>query len=279
MFNQQLTDYVRQQKTAGESDEEIRRKLIENGWKEDDIKSCFADLNPPNDTPVYIAERPPMTEFKQPETEVIVKRSKGNLIGVIIILLLGISLTGSWLIYWKLNQKINSPGNNNTDQKKVVSPVNNTMEYQNYNNQVNGFSMQYPKDWKVEENSSPGIIVNMLNPNPDTDNGNRFAANVNVVSEDTGKLSLADYIVLSKKVLVNSFTDYKSVTEKNKTVNGKEAVIIEATYQMGVYQLHNLQMFIVYNGKAFVVTGTSLNSAWDNYKNILETVISSFALK
>jgi hypothetical protein len=311
MANQQLIEYILQQKANGVSDGEIKSRLIDSGWEEADIEDGFAEIPQPQQ-PIYQAEEPviaetpaetemppeekpeikeepvtfePIPEATPPEEK---KGPKTLIILIIIAVLAGILGVGTWIVYKKVsknlfavtgsNANIINPTEENTPipLPSVVPAGNQTQTYKNTNY---GFSIQTPAGWKSDDSGTSGVIVSLINSVPDSDSGNRFAANVNVVSESTGTLSLDNYVISSKKVLNTSFNNYKIITENKITVNGLQGDLIEATYEMGVYQLHNLQLFIVSNSKAYVVTGTALNSVWSTYKNILSSSIMSFALQ
>jgi hypothetical protein len=278
MANQLMTDYIREQRAAGFQDEQIKKSLQESGWELTEIEAGLRETEIP--VKPILESPPPQPTPEIPAVE-IKKGPRTGLILLIIAVILSLLGISTWLIYQKISKNMFSGTNykNNIINPSETSSSGNESKNQTYNNAAYGFSINYPGGWKAEENSTSGVIVNIINSTPDTDNGNRFAANINVVSEDTGTLNLADYVKLSKKVLNDTFTNYKVVTENQITINGKDGILTESIYEMGAYQLHNYQMFIINNSKSYVITATTLDSSWNNYKDVLRTALMSFVLK
>jgi hypothetical protein len=142
-----------------------------------------------------------------------------------------------------------------------------------------GFKFSLPKGWKADESGSFGTLVSVANPESDVDGENKFAANINIVTEAALEVTLDEYLSASKEVLKKSFTDYNLIAERNVDVGGKAGGLLEASYNMGVYPLRNMQLIVVDNGKAYVLTATTLNSTWDKYKDVFEGSLLSFTLR
>jgi hypothetical protein len=333
-MNPQLNEYIEQQLAAGASREELKKRLLESGWNEDEIEQGFLEVEKPvipSPAPLPEAEpeskpepekpaeivhldmpqidihqqEAPNTEipsvtsaYGTPEPREMIspdirvdatsKRNAPNamLVLVIVAILAGILGIGTWLIYQRVSKNFfgdNATGsamiNPSAEPTTVPSPVPTSVAGKPYNNDTYGFNIVPPQNWRTDESGTSGIIVNFLNTAPDADNGNKFAANINVVSENVGNVNLDNYVGSSKKVLMGSFTNYTVVTERNIVVGEKPAVLIESTYEMGIYSLHNLQLFIVNNQKAYVVTATALSSAWNNYFGQMNASVMSFRLK
>jgi hypothetical protein len=269
MINQQLIDYIQQQRASNVPDADIKKSLTDIGWETADIEAGFGSLVE-NDVVITELKEEPKKE-KKPKTRVI-------LIGVAVIA--GLIGLGIWTRFPKSNVEETDVINPSAENTPIVTPKPEKVTQNNnqYVNQNYHFKINYPKEWKSEENGSAGVIVNMINPSVDTDKGNRFATNINVVSESTGNLTLTDYVAMSKKVLNESFTNYTNVSEEPVDIKGKPGVLIEATYEMGVYKLHNIQLFVVNDGRSYVITATALNSVWSTYKAYLNQNVLSFEL-
>lgn len=287
MINQQLIDYIQLQKSNNISEEEIKNKLIERGWDTSDVDEGFKSLLPAS--PIVTEEvkkelpvnsEPIMVEIPE-ETKKPPESNKPPVFFILIVIAVvaGLIISGVWYLFSRKITPKTSVISPTTESSPTSTPEEtNNINTNIYSNTALRLKINYPKEWKSEENNSSGVIVNLYNPVADSDNGNRFATNINIVSENTGNLTVADYVKMSKKVLNESFTNYSSVSENNITVNSKAGTLIEATYEMGVYKLHNLQLFIVSEGKAYVITATTLNSMWNSYKDILNTALNSFEL-
>jgi len=115
------------------------------------------------------------------------------------------------------------------------------------------------------------------NPNLDTEQDSKFTANMNIVIEETTQ-QLADYVQTSKNLLSQNFENHVLVSEREAIGMTEPGVILESTFDQGVFKLHNLQMVRIIDNKAYVVTAVSLDSAWENYRQIFESSLASFQL-
>ncbi len=168
-----------------------------------------------------------------------------------------------------------SPVSEATDSGLTVTG---DVELKQFTSSKGGFKISHPKDWRVDESGSFGTLVSVANTVSDDDSGNKFSVNINVVSEAAVDVTLDDYLAASKEVLTKSFSNYQLINEQRKTIGGKDGVILEARYDMGVYPLHNLQLILIDKGKAYVITATALNSAWEKYQGQLDASLMSFIL-
>jgi hypothetical protein len=141
-----------------------------------------------------------------------------------------------------------------------------------------GFKMLPPKDWRIDESGSFGTLATFSNLTIDEDKGNKFAANINVVTEEAKGTTLDEYLKLSKEMLQKTFTSYKVESETKVKIGTYDAVLLEATYEMGVFSLHNIQLMVLVKDSAYVVTGTSLATTWETYKELISASLMTFAI-
>lgn len=149
---------------------------------------------------------------------------------------------------------------------------------QTYKNEKYGFKINAPKGWRVDESGLMGTHVIFFNNNTDYVGSIPFVANINVISESAKGLSLNDYIDNSKEVLLKILKNYKITEDKSVKINGAEAYLIGGTFVMDELHLRNSQLIVIKNDKAYVVTGTALESNWDKYKNLFESSLVTFEL-
>jgi len=147
-----------------------------------------------------------------------------------------------------------------------------------YTNDKEGFSINAPKAWNVDESGKLGTSVVFLNTKPDKEGANVFDANINVISGPTKGLDLNNYINGQKKGLPKLFNDYKLVEDRTVDVHGMQGHILGNTFTQGVFQLRDLQLIVVKDGKAYIITGTALESTWDTYKDLMESSLLTFTL-
>ncbi len=146
---------------------------------------------------------------------------------------------------------------------------------QPYENLNYGFRIIPPKDWTVDESGQFGDAVFFFGPTVFTSDGKPIKININVGSEST-KLGLDEYAEANKSILSEAFSDYKLVEDRKITVRGREAYIVGGTFSAQGVNIRNRQMMIIENGKAFIVTATNLESAWDQYDDLIDASLNTF---
>lgn len=146
-----------------------------------------------------------------------------------------------------------------------------------YENLQYNFKINYPKGWKINEKGEFGSIVVFFNPNIDQKNNDFFSSNINIVIDDLKESNLEDYVISAKKGLQEFLNNWRLIEEKEVTLNNETiGYIIGGTFTQGNYYLRNLQLFVEKDGLVFILTGTTLESKWDKYKDIIETSLRSF---
>lgn len=163
-----------------------------------------------------------------------------------------------------------------TNIEKVNSNVT-SLDIKPYANSQYGFQMHAPKNWRIDE--SEVDTVYFINTKTNKEGVNSFSANINVSLESSTGLDLNNFTNNAKITLPKSLNNYKAIDDKSVTVNGVETRMISGTFIHEVYHLRNLQMIVVKNNKAYIVTGTALESTWDQYKDIIESSLMTFSLK
>lgn len=266
------------------------------------------DLGLPTKSEVRVVVEPESTEVKSglvekvwanqpPATTGEAAKTGGGwktflLVGLVMLGVAGVAV-GTWVVAKAIADRIGQPELEmpiGGGESRVPSPTPESatesgltrgggMEQTPFASSKAGFKFSYPVTWRVDESGSFGTLVSVANPVSDVDGENKFAANINIVTEAAANVSLDEYLSASKEVLKKSFTDYNLAAERKVEVGGKPAVLLEASYNMGVYPLHNMQLMLVDSGKAYVITATTLDSTWDNYKDVFEGSLLSFTLQ
>jgi hypothetical protein len=148
-----------------------------------------------------------------------------------------------------------------------------------YSDPKEGFTIVTPSDWLTDTTGKFGTKVLFYNPKADKTASSTFTANVNVLTEPVDELTSLTYMEMSKKGLKEVYPDYTVLREGMLMVSGHEGRVIEATFTQGVFPVHNVQLVVVFNKKATVVTGTSLASAWEKNVEAIEKAVRSVGVK
>jgi hypothetical protein len=133
-----------------------------------------------------------------------------------------------------------------------------------------GISIQQPKGWTIDESGKYGAELFFFNNAVDKVSGKSFTANINLTTEGTQGYSLKSYVDASKKYIKKSFPGYKSLPDRNVTVNGKPGVIIGGTFTQQGYKIRNEQLITISGDKAYIVTATALASTWTKYSALFD---------
>ncbi len=140
-----------------------------------------------------------------------------------------------------------------------------------YENSEYGFSISFPSGW--EETPSSDVVVLYTN-----DDG---SASVNVIVEDT-TLPLADYTVESKAQLEN-LDYYELISERNRAIGGLNAYELVFAWTLFTdnetyYDLQDKQVFLIQNGKAYVITCGADYGVYDSFVPTFDQTLDTFRL-
>ena len=146
-----------------------------------------------------------------------------------------------------------------------------------YENDVYGISVEYPDDWGISENYMGGIVAfaSLFEGADD-----RFAENVNIFYEPlpNDTITLDEYAGLSISFLEDYFNDFELLESKNTLINNMLAKRLVYTYDQGTYIIKIMQILIVRDKEAFVITYTAESEKYDDYLDIADHIIQSFRL-
>jgi len=69
MLEQQLVDYIKKAKAAGQSDEQTRALLYKNGWSEEEVGEAYTSLSQPQTQPQPQPQQPQVRPQVQPQPQ------------------------------------------------------------------------------------------------------------------------------------------------------------------------------------------------------------------
>lgn len=143
----------------------------------------------------------------------------------------------------------------------------------------NGYSIQYPSDWQLDNSGQMGtsfILFSALVSDKD-----QFKENVNLLVQDlTGyNLDLDKYVEISENQIKTMVTDGNLILSNRLNKGGKEFQKTMYTGSQGIFKLKFEQYYWVIGNKAYVLTLTCEQSQFDAYKETGEKILESFNLK
>lgn len=149
--------------------------------------------------------------------------------------------------------------------KPAPANIDATRDWQIYENAAHNLKIKYPPDWtKKEEN---GLIVRF------SSSGN---VNVSLVSEDLSgfpSMKLDEYFTLSMTHIEKEFKDFRLIENTPVTLGNVKARKIVYTAGVEGLNLKFMQMLILINQKAYVLT---YNAMANDYDKNLETANNIF---
>ena len=149
-----------------------------------------------------------------------------------------------------------------------------------YTNDDFDFMIKAPTDWDEDDSGSYGAVVFFYDPDVDTEDGQSFATNINVLVTDVTEY--CDNIEDCRDLMLESVESYSADAEVLDTefvdVNGSDGYIITANYSQGGFTLRGTQLIVLEGNLLYTVTGTSLRSTADNYTEIFDDSLMSFEL-
>lgn len=146
-----------------------------------------------------------------------------------------------------------------------------------YENETYNFKLEYPEGWMVEEGfmGCAAAFISM------SESASEFHPNLNVVVQDISKypnLTLEKYCEFNMLQLGNFVTDFRLISNEKGSLSSNPAVIYIYDGKQGVYNLRWMQVYTLYNNKAYIVTFTSEKTQFNKYKEIAKGIINSFTI-
>ncbi len=154
----------------------------------------------------------------------------------------------------------------------TIAPI--TLE--NYTHASLGFKINSPAGWTKDESGQLGTVVIFMNTQAETQGENAFNASINVTSSDLTGSTLEEVLAASKAQLPVVFQNHQLTTEKEVMINDQKAYLIGSKFTQGVFDLENMQLLAAHGERVYVVTATSLATAWEKYEKAFEESLLSF---
>lgn len=123
-----------------------------------------------------------------------------------------------------------------------------------------GFSLRYPSDWEADGGKDPLVFLAV---GPFVAGMNSFRINVNVVMETVpADLTVERYEALNESQMGLLFQGYRRLRTDRTTVGNVPALLRYFTWRRNDgLELYQMQLNVVSNGRAYVVTGTTLTQS------------------
>lgn len=138
------------------------------------------------------------------------------------------------------------------------------------------FSIEYPANWKLNENPQAGVLFNILAPT-DTEKDD-FRENVNLITQDLSNqpMTLNEFVQLSEKQ-INAMGNIAILLSSKRIKTDKgEFHKLYYNYKPTPFQLTIEQFIWIKNGKAYILTFTAEMEAYVKYREMSQQILNSF---
>lgn len=168
--------------------------------------------------------------------------------------------------------------NLNMEETATVEPPATPEGFTEYKNEEKGYAIAYPSDWIAEEDYADASLV-LVKP-LEADGG--YFVTMNVVTEEAAALPLKVYLASAEDELASSYDDYKKISSSEYTLNGVEAAeLVYSALLPGEdggdsIPAQLLQVLVIYNGRMYVITAATDESAFDETEPVFREVVSTF---
>jgi acetaldehyde dehydrogenase (acetylating) len=135
-----------------------------------------------------------------------------------------------------------------------------------------GVGLTYPVEWTMDRSGAQGTSVIFLSP---LDSGDVFRDNVNLLVQDAAGTDLPAYIAATEQQVraLNKGDLLHSATQRNST---GEYHTFEYTGTANDLHLHWKQEVRMRGGKAYLLTFTAQEDAWEEMLYVAEAIMGSF---
>ncbi len=163
-----------------------------------------------------------------------------------------------------------------TDTPEAVDSQSPAQPSQPYSNSMDGFEIQPPDGWAVDDSGAGGTSVIFYITTPDLHGDAPFRTNMNVSVWPTDGIKLEELVPAIKEAYKISGTDFTLLEETSPIVNDLETYVFDYTHSQGGFPLRVMQLAAIYEDKIYAITATALDGTWENYEAVFEASFRSF---
>ena len=139
-----------------------------------------------------------------------------------------------------------------------------------------GYSIDYPETWTVDQSGQIGTSFSILAPaDSETDD---FNENVNLIIQDLGgnEIDLDMFVEISEEQIPIVISSGIIIDSERSNANGRDFHRILYAGIQGQYTLMFEQFYWIEGSDAYILTFTSKDDQYENYKETAKMVMESF---
>ncbi len=146
--------------------------------------------------------------------------------------------------------------------------------YQRYEDDKNGFALQYPEDW--EQLHGTGALVTFMAP---AEPGSPGRPNATVTMEPVpGDMTPEAYLERAKPLLAQLLPKYAFGDQESVKVGGVDAVRYTYTIEIQEHRMNLVGYALLTNNKAYVITAGALADQYERYADTFEKICRSMEI-
>lgn len=230
-----------------------------------------------------------ISELVETKEQLPTPSKKFRVLPLIIIILISASvLTGVAFIVWKLVQSSKAPDLTvNAPLALSATPIptpssgaapiinqDTLFEANPYTNTKEGFEINIPQGWSVDDSQKSGAVVVLIDPKATIASQSAY---LTFVSVSTGMpASLDEAVQTSKSGLQKLFSSYIIEEDKELTVGGFTYHLLGGSYMINDIKIRNRNLILIYNKKGYAISATAPDSVWSQNELLLNATIFSF---
>ncbi len=163
-----------------------------------------------------------------------------------------------------------------TDTPEAVDSQSPAQPSQPYSNSMDGFEIQPPDGWAVDDSGAGGTSVIFYSTTQDLHGDAPFRANMSVSVWPADGTKLEALVPAIREEYKRSGTDFTLLEETSPIVNDLETYVFDYTHSQGGLPLRVMQLAAIYEDKIYAITATALDGTWENYEAVFEAAFRSF---
>ena len=147
--------------------------------------------------------------------------------------------------------------------------------YLTYENTAEGVRIKYPQEWEKMEGYMDTVVLFRSPPESGSD---MFQENFNIVAGVTDPVDLDEFTDANIDEIENSFPGVTVLEKGTATVAGTSAQKVLFGLTQGEYNLRLMQLYMIKDSKAYVLTYTAEEDAYDDFLGIAQIMINTFEI-
>jgi len=161
-------------------------------------------------------------------------------------------------------------------ETEVMEETSGDMEgYKKYENKEAGVSIQYPKNWELEEGFM-GTLAMFRSPLADAND--KTQENVNIIVQDLSAqpVTMEQFTKISVEQIKQMIIGAEILEDNGKTTMlGQSATRVVYTGKQGQYDLKWMQVWTIKDEKAYIFTYTGGTDSYDDYMDQVKAMLKS----